>query len=554
MESSLESIALNMLVNGDFDVVVSNHPASGHSQKSHGRGGRGSGGKSGGGGGRGEDVPSDASGAISDKQQRSNQKQYLKRTFGLEKGDFNKDHKINSQGLAKIKEKVPELNYGDMAMLPQLDLFNQNQYIRSKMTGGKARKVKRKEAKVEKTKKVEKSTTESEIPAYLKDETADPIKRMAYIKGQEQKRLEDEKKGIFKPPLGISYEGEPTEFSKSVWKEIGPHGTEDFEKVKKVGSMMREKMYRDNPKIKEKMDSLKQKIALNKKMDIETEAFKNEIFSSPNYLPHEYLKTEKGKKTFVKFREAGTKAGELRNEITDLTRDVGADIAKATPKTIGQVRSMGWKGDFITDGSSQTGSTHGNKAQKKKLNDSLNRVKEKMPADWNESARNEQIEFIITDRGYYSPKSYNQSGVVAVSGSTMEKRDSVMIHELTHSRQHRKGVITQKDYPPPKGTPYGEEVKHHERKLSRLAKIENDFLVSRTKGEKSTTIYTNKDGTKEVGFEDKFKEHYMGRQYGGLHSTREVATMGVQGVLTNKWDMAADSEYLDLTLGILASQ
>ena len=551
----LSNYISEMLETVPNDAVVSNVP--GHDQSTHGRKGRGriSGG---GGGGRGEDVPSDAFGAISDKQQRSNDKQYLKRTFGLEKGDFNKDHKINSQGLAKVKEKVPELNYGDMSMLPQLDLFEQKQYIRSKMTGGKARKVKRKEAKVEKTKKVEKTTTESEIPGYLKDETADPVKRMGWIKAREQKRLEDEKKGIFKPPPGISYEGEPTEFSKSVWKEIGPNGTEDFEKVKKIGGMVREKMYKDNPKIKPKMDSLKEKISLNKKVEVDLEVASKDMKVHWMTFP-DTATTEsgKGKKIFDRRRALVNKRDVLKKEISDLTDDVGADIAKATPKTIGQVRSMGWKGNFFIDTDNRAGYASGSNAQKKKIKDSLNRVKDKMPTDWNKTARDEQLKFVIRDRGFYSSKSFVQSGTLAVSGSTMKERDSVMIHELTHSRQHRKGVISQKLYEAPKGSTPLQEKLHYEPKASRLAKIENDFLASRTKGEKLTVISTNKAGKKEMGYEDEFSRHYMGREYKGEpidNFTREIATMGVQGVLTNKWSMAADPEYLDLTLGILASQ
>ena len=88
--------------------------------------------------------------------------------------------------------------------------------------------------------------------------------------------------------------------------------------------------------------------------------------------------------------------------------------------------------------------------------------------------------------------------------------------------------------------------------------LENGDLVFLETVSDAAGIYGSK---KEIGYEDKFNRHYMGRVYDKYkaspyvgYGAKEIATMGVQGVLTNKWQMAADKDYLDLTLGILATQ
>jgi len=527
-----------------LDDVVENHVASGHSQKSHGRKGRGRSG-GGGGGGRGEDMQ-----AISDKQQRSNNKQYLKRTFDLEKGDFAKDHKLNDQGLAKVKEKIPDFTDADVDTIKGMDLFEQKQFIRDKMPGKKAVKVK-----------------EKAVPSKDKGKPDKPVSK------EVGKETGKEISGPAAKPSSISHEGEPTEFGRSVWKEMGPEGTDDVDKVKKIGGMVREKIYADNPGLKEQIDGMNKKIVQRKQLDekiiakrkadgipdlTERQQTRYAMLADPNYdnttavgkvLENDSKAVKKHYAWMVENQGLRDSRSDLVMEIRDASVKSGGVIAKATPKALSEIRTMGHKGEI-------QGTFTGGVAAKKSTKRSLDRVKkDKLPEDWLKSSSDANHIYGHQSRGVYN----HETNTLKISGTKIAKHDATMIHELTHSRQHRSsGVWTEHKAKGWKRDKAGTLVPrtvitktHHVTHKKGMAKVEDDFLKSRIKpGEKLVSIYGS--GSDEVGYKDEFKEHYSGKVY--RSGAREVATMGVEGVLSNKYFMVGDTDYMDVSLGILATQ
>jgi hypothetical protein len=96
---------------------------------------------------------------------------------------------------------------------------------------------------------------------------------------------------------------------------------------------------------------------------------------------------------------------------------------------------------------------------------------------------------------------------------------------------------------------WGHVLEHHEKAVHREAV---DFLKARTKGERETRIYPNRpDLADEVGWKDKFRDHYVGKHYSRMFST-EIVSMGLQYMVEDPVAFAQeDPEHFDLIYRVM---
>lgn len=205
-------------------------------------------------------------------------------------------------------------------------------------------------------------------------------------------------------------------------------------------------------------------------------------------------------------------------DIINLKRNLASRRREAYHKYLRQVR------DFDSDKLSF------HSLSSRKTNILFNKGAKFLPDDWT-NAVSEGLELNTkrTARGYFQPPGSGRrmstdkvTTDIAISGANEAGDIATAAHELVHATEWAK---------------------------PELFRLQEEFIKSRIKpGEVMTSINGR---SSEVGYEDKFSEHYCGRWYPAAH--REVMSMGAsQALIENYYGILNDTDYMDFVLGILA--
>lgn len=310
-------------------------------------------------------------------------------------------------------------------------------------------------------------------------------------------------------PSHIIFSGKATEFSRKVWAEVGG-GIRDANHARTIGEMIRVKAETD--------PALSQAV-------VEVSRLREQVERIRVSLVGETYDAAKWQPMY-----------QTNSKIVQLNEQIKARRLEAYREALREVR------DF-----DHTGLTFSPYADKD-INPLFTAAAKNLPDDWTKAVEAElELKTGKTKRGYFKDLSHQgrvqtSDGLartraeIMVSGSDPKTLEGVATHELIHavSRTRHRMVDLERQFID-----------------SRLSK----YSVGAKKGEikeKIKRIYPrSKNQQDEVGYKDKFKDHYCGRVY--QHHAAEVMTVGAgQGMVEGYSCVIDDEDYLNFVLGVLA--
>lgn len=328
------------------------------------------------------------------------------------------------------------------------------------------------------------------------------------------------------PPKGVTFTGEADDFSRKVWAEMGTGINHESEAVK-VGKLIDDEITR--------------------RLD-ETFGSFEEMRRKTDALFDEYQKTSAD--LLAKYPVMSERPVEVQAKI-DAARDVWFDSSKKTSdlvknrdraygdyaqQTLAKIRDMGFApGEKLNLAGGSV----------REATDAINEVVKYVPTDLQRKANSLPITAKLdtrkNPRGFHrAEKDFNgrvksrsinlrklRSGEFQRASAVGEISETNALHEFTHAVQQSN---------------------------SKVSSLEKEFLrrrVSESTGKKAvlTEIYK---GSGEMGYKDKFTNHYIGKEYPGLNYG-EVMTMGVEGVFYNMHGILhGDRDLVRFILGVFA--
>jgi ParB-like chromosome segregation protein Spo0J len=386
-------------------------------------------------------------------------------------------------------------------------------------------------------------------PAKLTDDQATYLRK---IRGKEVKpvakpvkvpKAKPEAPTAAKKPKHITFTGEQTEFTEKVWKEIGKDGIKTEQDAVKVGKLIREEVDRRTGKLTKQISELQEAAERSKK----------------KYLGARDLWDERRKN-----RPAGASLqsiGPMPNNddllkitkrIKKLQKELDEGFAETVRDVLNEVRDMG-KGNGLGINFMPGGHPNAKKVLKEQTRylpkDFLKAIGKVKTPGGNPKKLTVLLDSSASARGSHNSGStvrkiqLRKKGLGEKLGSATAKRTKVSetnaLHEVTHAVQDSNDKVAklERDF------------------LKRRAKESHDEWVAagrpqRTDKGKLTEIY---QGSGEMGYEDKFTDHYIGRVYQHL-DYGEVLTCAMEGIFHNQHGILrkADWDLVEFTLGVLA--
>lgn len=155
--------------------------------------------------------------------------------------------------------------------------------------------------------------------------------------------------------------------------------------------------------------------------------------------------------------------------------------------------------------------------------EAIDSIREYLPTDWVSKSNEIPITTKYVSRGYFNMKDGKPTIALSTAGSGMQR---CAFHEMGH---------------------FFEEI------YPEIRKLEYQFYNRRTAGEDLKWLGAGYSRS-EVTRYDNFVEPYMGKDYGNTESSGfEIFSMGMEAIFANSYNLARDTEYQDLILGILVS-
>jgi len=290
------------------------------------------------------------------------------------------------------------------------------------------------------------------------------------------------------PPSQISFSGQQTKEAQEVWDKIGG-GIKTESQARNVGSILRKRV-QNNPALK-KLESEAKEITK------ELKQLKSKIFNKP---------------------AASTKDKDRWSELLTKRRDLKPKLSRA--KTNAVTEELNKVRDF--------GKVKLDLKGVKEFESTIQDASKNLPTDWLNNIKDKtSIKLEKSKRGFFNDGitgKVKQQTSLAIRSS---KDIGVAAHELTHAAEQATKLAAKKG-------------------ATSMGDLQKQFVKRRAKGETKSSIYK---GSKELGFKNEFKEHYMGKIIEhGDHA--EVLSLAVEDLFHGR--ELLDNETMDFALGLLA--